>query len=87
MANDNRISVFWLVCMCMLLAGTDVSKELPVTATLRTKATRSSEDTVFNCHATTRDDLDHNTKFKTMFILQNGSSFALYFIISNSSIC
>jgi hypothetical protein len=74
MANAIRNAILWLICMCKLLAGTDVSEELPVTSTLRTKAACSSEEIVLSYQVITRDDLDHNKKFKTMFILQNGVS-------------
>jgi hypothetical protein len=77
MVNDIRIAVLWLLSLCTLLAGTDVSEELPVTSTLRTKATCSSEEIVLIYHATMRDDLDHNNKFKTVFILQNCALYAL----------
>jgi hypothetical protein len=87
MANDIRIAILRLIRMCRLLAGTDVSEELPVTSTLRRKAAYSSEEIVLSYHARTRDDLDHNKKFKTIFLLQKGASCALYLIISNSSIC
>jgi hypothetical protein len=62
MGNDIRVAILWLirVCMCTLLASTDVSEELPVTSTLRTKAACSSEEIVLSYHATTRDDLDQN---------------------------
>jgi hypothetical protein len=65
MANNIRIAVLWFICICTLLAGTDVSEERLVTSTLRKKAACSSEEVVLSYLATTTsDDLDRNKNLK-----------------------